>query len=71
MTQKRKKYTERRKKYIAIPEGVQLGEIVDDRLWVIHPTKGYRTRSVFDKVYKLQEIPLLAIFKVWCERKLG
>ena len=53
MTSKRKRYTERRKKYLALPEGVQLNEMVDDRIWVIHPTKGYRTRSVFDKIYKL------------------
>ena len=35
----------KRHKHKKLPDGGKLGEIYGDRIWVIHPTKGLRSRS--------------------------
>ena len=54
-----------RKLHKKLPEGVELNEIVDDRIWVLHPTKGYRTREIVNTDIVPNEIPLITMFKIW------
>lgn len=55
----------------SLPEGVKLGEIHEDRIWVMHPTKGLRSKKVHTPDPTQTGIRLVDLFKHICKRKLG
>ena len=55
--------TVRRHKHKSLPKVVKLGDIHKDRIWVMHPTKGLRSKKVFVLDTKPTGIALVDIFK--------
>lgn len=60
----------KRYKHRALPKGVKLGKVHEGRIWVVHPTKGLRSRVVRVPSLEPTGIRLLDIFRHICRKVL-
>lgn len=46
-------------------------DLGNNRVKVLHPTKGWRARTLIEQSIKDNDHPIIATFKYWCQKKLG
>ena len=59
-----------RKRHKPLPVGVEYGAIYKNRIWTLHPTKGLRSRRVYNISRESTGIRILDLLKVIFSRRL-